>query len=323
MASLSTPITASAANAQLGFNHILSAEIQLELAERLDVMSLGVVPLVGDLAGSGTTTIRVRHVGGLGWDARLQQMASETDAPVMASPTAGYTSCSLGQYGLGMSDTFLGRITADAAARMAQGTDAFRNHAVDTFLATFRKQVCVTGATISGSVGSAATSLSVDTLIAFSTAYNTTDGADVMGRPTVMLDPTPVEEAKASARSEPAFQGDMDGFKSVQGASGRFYEDFLGLGFNVAATSDVSQSGGAYQGFGFQPGGIGFAKASTSPLDLGDRLNAVYVDEYGLVVYDVPSGVNQQVLQTNILAYIGWCLGDSDVYFSRRILSTT
>ena len=70
--------------------------------------------------------------------------------------------------------------------RAAMGGEAFR--AANTWFATFREQVCVTGATITASVGSAATTLSVDNLIALATAFNTTDGAEDGGSPVVMLD---------------------------------------------------------------------------------------------------------------------------------------
>jgi len=63
--------------------------------------------------------------------------------------------------------------------------------------------------------------------------------------------------------------------------------------------------------------------ASTSPLQLNAGSNPVYVDEYGLVVYDVDNGLNQQTAQVNALAFMGFQLGSSDVFFQRRVLSTT
>ena len=310
MAALTQPLDSSSSTAQLGLNHIVAEEIRMELAEKLNVWQLGVVPLVGDFAGAGTTTIRVTHVGGIGWDAKMVSMPTET-------------SLTLGRYGLAFSESFQNRIVSQPNVRAAMGGDAFRAQAANTWFATFRERVCVTGATIGTSVGSAATTLSVDNLIALATAFNTTDGAEDGGAPVVMLDPQQIEEAKASARSEPAFQGDLAGFTSVQGVAGRIYDNFLGLGMTVVGTGDVQQSGGAYQGFAFQRGGIGYGVASTSPLQLGPGSNPVYVDEYGLVVYDVNNGLNQQTAQVNALAFMGFALGSTDVYFQRRVLSTT
>lgn len=323
MASLTQPLDSSTSTAQLGLNHIVAEEIRMELAEKLNVWQLGVVPLVGDFAGAGTTTIRVTHVGGIGWDAKMVSMPTETSAPTMANPTAGYSSVTLGRYGLAFSESFQNRIISQPNVRAAMGGEAFRAQAANTWFATFRERVCVTGATISGSVGSSGTTLSVDNLIALATAFNTTDGAEDGGSPIVMLDPQQIEEAKASARTEPAFQGDLAGFTSVQGVAGRIYDNFLGLGMTVVGTSDVQQSGGAYQGFAFQRGGIGYGVASTSPLQLNAGANPVYVDEYGLVVYDVDNGLNQQTAQVNALAFMGFQLGSSDVFFQRRVLSTT
>ncbi len=262
-------------------------------------------------------------MGGIGWDAKMVSMPTETSAPTMANPTAGYSAVTLGRFGLGFSETFQNRIVSQPNVRAAMGGEAFRSQAANTWFATFREQVCVTGATITASVGSAATTLSVDNLIALATAFNTTDGAEDGGSPVVMLDPQQIEEAKASARSEPAFQGDLAGFTSVQGVAGRIYDNFLGLGMTVVGTGDVQQSGGAYQGFAFQRGGIGYGAASTSPLALGPTVNPVYVDEYGLVVYDVLNGQNQQTNQVNAIAFMGFALGSTDVFFQRRVLSTT
>ena len=100
--------------------------------------------------------------------------------------------------------------------------------------------------------------------------------------------------------------------------AGRIYDNFLGLGMTVVGTGDVQQSGGAYQGFAFQRGGIGYGAASTSPLALGPTVNPVYVDEYGLVVYDVLNGQNQQTNQVNAIAFMGFALGSTDVFFQRR-----
>lgn len=323
MAALPQPVSAAARNAQLGRTFELSERIQMELADTLDVTSLGVASLVGDLAGSGTTVMRVRFVGGVGYNAPLQALAGETDTPPMASPTAGFDSVTLGAFGLASSETFLAKITGDAASRAMQSDDAFRARAVDSYKRMFRKQWCATGATIATSVGSTGSTLSVDTLIALATAYNTTDGAADLGPPTVALDPTPVEQAKASARSEPAFQGDMSGFENVQGVSGRIYENFLGLGMRIVATSDITQSGGGYNGFAIQPGGIGWVKASTSPLRLSNAMNAVYADDFGMVVFDTPVGADQQTMKSIIMAWVGFDLADSSLSFQRQVLSTT
>ena len=88
MASLTQPLDSSSSTAQLGLSYIVAEEIRMELAEKLNVWQLGVVPLVGDFAGAGTTTIRVTHVGGIGWDAKMVSMPTETSAPTMANPTA-------------------------------------------------------------------------------------------------------------------------------------------------------------------------------------------------------------------------------------------
>jgi len=323
VAALTVPQTAAGNNAQLGLNHIVGAEIEMELADKLDAMTTGIAGLVGDLAGSGTTVVRLRFAGGFGYDTRLQVMSGEGDSPPEVSPTAGYTDCTLGQYGLSASESFMSRITSDPASRAATGSEALRAGAVPTFISTFRHHVCLTGATISGSVGSSAAASTVDNYLSAIASFNTTSGALDRGAPVFMVHQQQAQDIRNSARSEPAFQNSVAEFGMVQGIMGQVTPNFLGLGATLAATNDVQTSGGAYQGFGISPGGIGYAVASTSPLDLGNAANVVYVDRFGLVIYDVLNDQGQTVKKSQIVAFNGYCLGDSSVYHQIRILGAT
>lgn len=323
MAALTVPQTATGNNAQLGLNYIVASMIEMELADKLDAMTTGVASLMGDLAGSGSKVTRLRFAGGFGWDTRLQVMASETDTPAEASPTAGYTACTLGQYGLSVSESFMARITADAAARGVTGTEALRSGAVPSFLSTFRYNVCVTGATISTSVGSSAAKSSVDNYVAAIASFNTTAGAVDRGAPVFMAHLQQAQDIRDSARSEPAFQNAVAAFGDVQGVMGQVTPNFLGLKATMNATADVQTSGGAYQGFGISPGGIGYCVASTSPLDLGNATNVVYVDRYGLVIYDVLNESGQTVKKSQVIAFNGYALGDSSVFHQIRLLGQT
>lgn len=320
MATFPQPNTASAQNAQLGLNYINAARIRMELHEALDISGAGFAMLEGDLSNSGTTVTHLRRVGGLGGDTRMQSMPSETSTPVDATLTGGFDTCSLGQYGLKTGETFVGRITADEATRNATGIEAFKAGVAGTFASTFRYNVALTGSGITASVGSAAADTSVDDFLSAVASFNTTAGALNDGAPVAMLDLSQAQDVMDSARTDPAFQNSLADFARVGGIRGQVIENFLGLGVDVYATADVQQSGGAYQGFMVQRGAIGWVKASTSPLRLPNAMNAVYIDDFGVVVFDLMDGANQQVLKGVMIAYNGYCLGDSSVYHQTRIL---
>lgn len=81
MAIITPPATHGQITVDLGLPYIFAAqEIRRELADRLNLLQLGVVPLVGDAAGSGSDTIRVTRIGGVGWSEAMATLAGENDA---------------------------------------------------------------------------------------------------------------------------------------------------------------------------------------------------------------------------------------------------
>ena len=72
------PFTHVSMEGDLGQAYELQDEVRLEIAENLDVMQrAGLISLEGDLAGSGTDTIRVRRIGGIGFAATMTTVANE------------------------------------------------------------------------------------------------------------------------------------------------------------------------------------------------------------------------------------------------------
>jgi adenosylcobinamide amidohydrolase len=86
----------------LGYSYVFAAQrILLVMQDRLNALDLGVVPLVGDFAGTGTDTIRVTHMGNIGWSLPMTALGSETDTITPSNLTTGYSTVALGMYGLG------------------------------------------------------------------------------------------------------------------------------------------------------------------------------------------------------------------------------
>ena len=77
----SAPFQHANLETDLGYAYVFSqAAMLLELQDRLNVLGLGVVPLMGDLASSGSDVLRVTDYGGMGWSLPMAALATETTA---------------------------------------------------------------------------------------------------------------------------------------------------------------------------------------------------------------------------------------------------
>ncbi len=199
----------------------------------------------------------------------------------------------------------------------------------DSWLRTYRDRVAVAGSGITTAVGSAATTLSVDDHLDLATAYRTTLGGRI---PTAMVDPQQFDELARSYRSEPAFTNSAGEFAAILGlqAGGpdaatvrQVHPNFAGMGVDLALTDSVVQSGGAYQGFAFSPGGIGWAVANTSPIRPSNAMGAVYVPQFGLFIEELADKGGQTVRQYRATTFFGVALASERTHVLRRFISTT
>jgi hypothetical protein len=138
----------------------------------------------------------------------------------------------------------------------------------------------------------------------------------------MFLDGNQVNQALESARNEPAFQAAAQTFQEQQAWNEMdVIPDFLKLGITCAITNDVDQSGGAYQGFAFSPGGIGWAVASTMRVKVANPQGAILVPEMGLIVEEITSGSSQATRKYEARSMFGVAAGDSSVFMQRRVIS--
>lgn len=321
MPTLPVPATNSSLQAQLGLAATLVPGVKMQLADRLDVVAPGIVRLEVDLAGSGSNVGRVRYAGGFGYQAPLVALASDTDAPPDATPAAGYTTITLAPYGLGMSQSFMSRVLADAAAAESMSVEAFLQQVPDSWARMARDATCTIGAAFGTRLGSSAVSMSVDLALALVAARESVDGATDQPLAPVMLHPTQMSQLRASARSEPAFQAELAAFEQAQTGSRRMRL----AGIDYIATSSVTSSGGAYKGFAFGEGGIGYGVAGATPTNLPIPAGAegLYIPEFGLMMFKRLDRLGQQVLGVAAFAFVGFAAGDSSVHFLRGMDSAT
>lgn len=317
-ATISPPSSFAGTQGTVGFSYVYAEEmIRQALADTLDAMSLGVIPLVGDLVGSGSDVVRITDIGNVGWNRKMTSLANETDTVAPSSFLLGYETVTLGSFGLSHSETYKQQILNRQPGVTLDDLIAVFPQ---SWMATFRERVCVTGATISASVGATGTALSLDDWFDLATAFRTTLGAR---QPVAMLDPTQYDQLLRSARNEPSMQsgGLMDFAEMQRLRLQQVHPDFAGMGIGIAISDDIQQAGGAYQGFAFSQGGIGWARASTSPVVPANPQGAMYLPEFGALIEELTTGGAQTVRQYRATSWIGFGLASTRTHKLSRILS--
>lgn len=321
MATIASPFQHTNTQSDYGYaSVILSEMMRMGLADALNPLDVNAVMYVGDVTGTGSDTVRISFADGMGYDQAMTTLASETSAVPYGSFTSGNDTVTIAIHALGYQNSYLQKMLALPAERQLVEFQALTNKMVQSWIKTFRSKVCASGATFATAVGSAATSLSVDDYLDMIAAYNNTDGTNP-GEAVAMLAPQQIAQLRDSARSEPSLQNSSADFAAIQGISGRVLPNFLGLGIDVAQTSDVTTSGGAYQGFVYQRGALHWATAN--PDAIAPSVPHVTVPEYGLIVQQGMNDNGQQVESTQAFAYFGVDKASSTVAFGQRLISTT
>lgn len=322
MSTINPPSTHAQVESDWGLAHVFAGqELVLELQDMMNAMDLGVVPLVGDLAGSRSDTLRVRAVGDIGFGVTFDAMASETDAPTAKAILSGYTEVTIASYGLSHEESYFSQ-----ALGSLQGVtiDELKAAVPTAWMATFRSLVATAGAGFATAIGSASTQLSVDDCLDLRAAAraNQAIGSRLGG----MLDPVQWNQLLESIRSEPAYQNAAFDFERVQGADTEIMRNVLGLNMDFGLTDDVTESGGAYQGFAHTPGGIGWARASTAEVVPSNMQGAIYAPEFGLVIHEVDNGNGQPIRKYVGFSFFGVAAASNTgvtTAFQRRLISTT
>ncbi len=314
MATITPPATFAQVKADLGFAYVFaSQEIRMELAEMLNVLQLGVVPLVGDLAGSGSDVVRVTRLGGVGWQEAMQTHTGETDPTTVTGFRTGFDTVSIARHGLAKTESYTNQILGREPMAMLAG---LKTLIPASWLKTFRQKVMASGAGFTGSVGTTGTDWSFDDELALVTFFNETEGFN--GDAVTFRHPEQYSDLRESIRVEPNFQfPDITQRLQELRADGGAV-DFLG--FRNFASHDVTTSGGDHQGFAFMPGAIGWAVASSAPVKVEDPDQALFIPEFGLVC-ELKSTGNTATARWDVNAYFGVANADPSVAAQTKIIS--
>lgn len=318
MTAILPPASHAQMEGELGYAYAFARQAILrQLQDEFNTMELGVVPLVGDFAGSGTDTLRITNWGDVGWGVQFADLANETDTITPSPIDVGYSTITVGLGGLSHSETYQDQILG----LVGRGVDLDTIKALVpmSFLATHRSKIATVGSNFTIAVGAAGTPASVNDWLDMVSAFELVLGSKM---PTVTFDPRQKVELKESFRDEPAFQAAFDGWRDMARFDGmQIKQDFAGSGITVAVTDDVIEAGGAYQGFAHSAGGIGWAVASTAGLKVANPNGAILIPQFGIVIEDVPGKGAQGQRQYEARTWVGYAAGADSVFTKRRFIS--
>lgn len=324
MPTMNSPLSFGQTQATEGYDRIILEQELLEtMQDGLDLTStLGLARLMGDVRNTGTDTLQINQIDGVGYGATMTAIA-EGDAVAPTPFATGYSDVTIGDYAFAQEETYkqqgLGRPNGSSL-------DLLIRKIPDTLRATMRRVMCVTGATITTAVGSGSAAADLDALLAFIAAWALEPGA---GRPTLVLHPQQLQEIRESIRTEPSFEsGGVADFANAQGlavgANGmiqQVFQNFSGLGVDIATTNDVQVATGVYQGFGYAMGGMGWARMGTAGLKTANPQATLYAPDYGLIIEELTDGGRQTIRTARATAWFGFALGHADVFMQRRLIS--
>lgn len=315
---INAPVSWGQTQSILGQSYIFAAErIRLAMMDEFDPRQLGVIRMVGDLAGSGSDVVRVTHVDDIGFAERMTALAAENSTVAPSAMGLGYTTVTIGGYGMRREETWKNQILS--APGRGVTLEELQSFVPGTYLSTLRYLVATAGAGISASLGTTGTDLDLDTYLSLVASFREQIGSQRYGRPVGWLDPHQISQIADSFRSEPAYASLAMDFKEIQALGpSQVLQNFAGLGIDLAYTNDIVQSGGAYQGFVITPGAVGMVRASTAAVTPSGP--AMYIPEFGLIL--VKTGEDEsRTAAWEATAYMGVALGDTSVFHQTRLIS--
>ena len=283
MATILPPSSFAQNQATVGHAYVFAGErIRQEITERLNVLQMGLVMGVGDLAGSGSDVIRVTRFGGIGFAEQMTAIGSETGAVASTGHTVNFDTVTVGRYGLAKEQTYQDQVLGRAEAL---GLDDMASRAPNSWLATLRAQVALTGSNFSSGVGTAGVVYSYDDELELVAAFHETEGFDATMGVVSIRHPEQYTQLRNSIRNEPGLQNDAQLQQAVLGlGQGSDPAAFPFLGIRNFSSFDVPTVSGDHVGCAYVPGAIAWVVASTMAIEPENPAKTVYVPEFGLII---------------------------------------
>lgn len=286
MSAFVAPITHGQTESVLGDAYKYAENLIRErLVESFEATGEGLVVGWGDLAGTGTDTLRITHWTGLGYAEEFQAMAAENDEPTATGFEADNDTASLARYALAKDQTYQSAILAGPVEQAIFGLDKLAVQIPRSLSATIRSLLGAQVGTFSDSIGDTGVAWTMDHELQMVASFRETDGYDprVHGLPVALRAPAQLTQLRDSVRNEPAFQDPaiMQAINSLGGEAGG---GFSFLGIRNIGSGAVGTSGGDYLGGAYLPGAVGIVVASGRRAPVQDPASTIYLDEWGLII---------------------------------------
>jgi hypothetical protein len=256
MATIASPYTAALLDGNLRLAAVLHNEVSLLLADRASLYNHPAIINYGNIAGSGSETIRVPLLGLDGYD--LMSSRNESTSP------ASETALTYLAPEITVARYVLQRGISDLAAMTNSGGGPSLEMLVNDFAGAYEmtvtSQICALFGSFSNSVGTATVDLSVDDFFA---AIFQLEQSNVNGRPVAVLAPVQVSDLQSSIRQEGGALQFIPATQAMLEAKGQGYiGEFAGV--DIFKSDKVATSTGR-QGGMWVRGCLGMAEGRMAP----------------------------------------------------------
>ena len=316
MATITPPALAAAVNTEVGFSYTFAQlAIERRLQDALNAEAAGLVRLVGDAAGTGSDTIRVTNIGGIGFNRAMTALASETAAITPSPFDLGYSTVTIADYGLAYEESYKAQVLGREPAAML---DALVATMPDSFLRTLRDLIATTISGFATTIGAGGAALTVDDYLDLVAASRQTLGSGV---PVVMLHPKQVSDLIEDFRTETTLSLSVSEFGSLLGAApGQTIANLGGMGIDVSMSDSITDDAVDYYGGAYSPGGVGYAVGSTASVR-ARGMDAIRIPQFGTIVTFPSSSSTNGKETAEARSFLGVAAGSSDVFLQRKIRS--
>lgn len=286
MPTIQSPATYANTVSGLGESFIyIGNALDFELAELLDVESQQLIVPAGDVAGTGSKTMRKRYIGGLGAAQRMTSMGTETEAIVEGSFTTGYDDLTIGRHGIAHGQGFMREIIESDGVDL----DFIASSYAQSYVATMRYLWAVAGSTFSTDKGPNSSAADLTDLAELVAGFEGTRGAG--GRINFVISPgtlTDFRAAWASYTGAPPPQP-TDTVQALMGDQGaQFVGNWWGL--SVYKSHDVYTAGGVHSNFAYMEGALAYGVGSTARVRVAPGAEYARIPERGMIITSSTNG---------------------------------
>lgn len=310
-----------AGSAGLTYTYKLEEALALALMDMLGDSVIQFSDPVIDLTAMGSDTKRMGVLSNVGFQRTFTASGGETTINSASGYTLDYWEASVAQYDLSFTQSVKSAVLGLPGVTVT--LEDLLAYLPANYLATMRSLFCTAGSSFSATtVGSASAALNADDIFDLGAAAIRKLGAYSLGMPKAFIDPEQFITARESFRSEPAYVQNLGAMQQIQKVqAGQDLGDVFGLGFDVAITDSIVQSGGAYRGFCGSAGSIRRIKADPSRAMLPPGVNPKVFADWGIVVYDLLQALNSATYGWQALMFGGMAQASATSTLQIRVTS--